>query len=203
MDERFGTAGLAAFGRSRALRRARAPTLDLYELPSCGRLVVDLGRRHEPHEGIFREALGLALPSDPNTITLGEPSAAWLRPGRYLLFCAAEQASRLAAEISAVIHPDGTCVDVSDTKVAFRLCGSSARDCLACVVPIDLREAAFTIGDCAQTHMLQAQALILRTPDGAGYDLHVDRSHGAYAWNLLLRVGREFGLTGEAGGLAS
>jgi len=195
MGSRFNSLELAAFDPSRALQSARSDVLDLYELPPCGRLLLDVGADERASRNAIEAAFGLVLPGEPNTVMVGEPLVAWLGPGRFMLLCAIDQAGGLMERVSTLVSEyGGLCLDISAAKVALRVCGTAAEDCLAGLVAIDLRRSSLGIGACAQTKLLQAGALILRTPDGSGFDLHVDRSFAAYTWRALLTAGGEFGL---------
>lgn len=195
MYNRFDTDGLGTFDAVQSLRRVAAEGLDLCELPPGGRLLLELGTDPVIVAAPLRDLLGFTLPWEPNSMTLGEPTAAWIRPGRYFLFCAIDQAAELAHRTSQILQPySGICLDVSDAKVGFRLCGRDAQDCLASVIAIDLRREAFGVGSCAQTLLAQARVLIFRTPDGEGFDICVERSLAPYLWSVLVRAGKEFGL---------
>lgn len=198
MPEEFEPLDPPACQSDSRLPRVSASSLDLCELPPAGRLILDLGADPETAAEGISAALGIHIPAEPDTVTVGEPLIAWLRPGRYFVLTAPAQAAPLLTRLQALVRPfGGCCVDVSASQVTFRLHGSAAAECLAGLVTIDLRESALGIGACAQTHLLQARALILRTPDGVGFDVHVDRSRSAYSWSALLQAGGEFGLPGS------
>lgn len=201
MASRIDSAGLATFAAADPLQRARNDVLDLHELPPCGRLLLDLGADEQRGRSLIQVALGLVLPHAANTVMLGEPLAAWLGPARFLLLCAPDEVAGLCVRIANEVQPHGGhCVDISAAQATLRVCGAAAEDCLASLTSIDLRRTALGAGACAQTRLLQANALILRTPDGSGFDIHVDRSYAAYAWRALLAAGRDFGLQAMFGG---
>jgi sarcosine oxidase subunit gamma len=114
------------------------------------------------------DALGVALPVQPNTVqTREQMSALWLGPDEWLIVDAPDMAPRIEARVRRAFPPDwGSVVDVSANRVVFELSGSSARDVLAQGCPLDLHPRQFGPDRCAQT-LLARVAIIVWQVDAA------------------------------------
>jgi len=82
-------------------------------------------------------------------------------------------------------------VELSGGNVVLRLTGSHVRDVLAKGCPLDLREAAFNLGRCAQSHL--AKAPVLLRPVVNGVEVILSRSFADYLWQWLESAAQEYG----------
>ena len=138
------------------------------------------------------EAVGPALPSQPNTAT---ESALWLGPDEWLICGDTDPAPAL---LEAVKGLHATVTDVSEARAVIGLSGPHARDVLAKGCPLDLHPREFGPGRCAQSVLGQV-AIILHQRDATPtYDIHVARSYAGYLWTWLEDAAEEYGLAVSA-----
>ena len=113
------------------------------------------------------EALGVAAPTEPNTVASnGELDVLWLGPDEWLVTAPAargELAERLDAALAGQHH---SVIDVSQGRAVLELVGAGARAVLAQGTSLDLRARAFGPERCAQTTLARVP-VILQQIDGA------------------------------------
>lgn len=164
--------------------------LQLEELPACGKLILR-GKGDDPAFCKTVEAtLHTPLPHAPNTTTTAGKDGLllWLGPEEWLLWTPLEKLQRthnalhkaLAAQHAAV-------VEVSDYYTLLRIGGKQARQVLAHGCPLDLREAHFGSGACAQSHFRNAPILLHNR--GKDYAVQVRWSFAPYLWAYFNEVG--------------
>jgi sarcosine oxidase subunit gamma len=121
-------------------------------------------------------ALGVALPTEPNTVsTAGQRSALWLGPDEWLIVDEGPAASE--ADVRAAFAPEwGSVVDVSANRVVFDLIGPTARELLAHGCPLDLHPRVFGPGQCAQTLLARAAVILWQTDAAPTYRILVRAS---------------------------
>ena len=118
---------------------------------------------------VARALGGAALPHPGRVERAGEGRLVWVGPGRCLLI------GRAAPEGLRVI---AAVVEQGDGIAAAVLQGPAARDVLARLVPIDLRDAAFPEGATART-MLVHMSVTLSRVGAEAYEILAFRSMGA------------------------
>jgi sarcosine oxidase subunit gamma len=128
--------------------------------------------------GALEAKLGIGLPA----------------PGRYLqggtarvVWTGLDQAFVIGAPVPDL--PGAALTDQSDAWAAFALEGGTARDVLARLVPIDLREEAFAPGHAARTMFGHMACVLMRTDTGR-YEIMVFRSMAGSAAHDLSRAMR-------------
>lgn len=139
-------------------------------------------RLHRPTPQQIRaldEALGFALPVEPNTVTGEVLQAIWKAPGEWLLTGDAapgmvERIERACAQ--TVYHV----ADMSGAYTVFELAGPSARDVLAQICSLDFHPRVFKAGECAQSLFAQVRGLIQQLDEQPRYRLFVDRSYSRH-----------------------
>ena len=151
-----------------------------------------------------RQAIGLDLPTAPNTVTTGDSLALlWLGPDEWLLVqhdaapdAEAQQAARLR---DAVGGQHASVVEVGEQYCCISVAGAKARDVIMKGCPLDLHPRAFGgVGHCAQSHLAKA-AIILHQVNGdadggPAFDLYVRRSFADYLWRWLEDAAGEYGV---------
>ena len=111
-------------------------------------------------------ALGLRFPAPGRVSAQGAVRLAWAGRGMaFLIGAPAPQGLDVQAALS----------DQSDGWVWVHLAGGGARDVLARLTPLDLRESGLPVGGAARSMLGHMQALILR-PAPEAYDIAVFRS---------------------------
>ena len=153
--------------------------------------LVQVDLRVDPRDGAALErlevALDFALPLEPNTVA-GDPlgrHALWLGPDEWLIVEPGARGPDLETVLRAALDPAvGAVVDVSGARTALELEGPRCRDVLASGVALDIHPRAFGPGQCAQTLVARAGAILHQVSDKPRYRLLVRPSFAAYlaAW---------------------
>lgn len=140
------------------------------------------------------EAVGVALPTAPNTWACGDTaSAVWLGPDEWLVTSPFRTPEDLEAGLGAAVGDGGTVVDVSAQRTTLRLRGEHVRDVLATGCALDLHPRVFGAGAAAQT-TLGLAGVVLLALDGTGTHYHVivRSSFARYLATWLLDAATEF-----------
>ncbi|TNC72966.1 sarcosine oxidase subunit gamma [Rubellimicrobium roseum] len=103
--------------------------------------------------GALAEKLGVALPAPDRVVSADDVRLLWAGPGRALLV------GGVPPDLSGL----AAVVEQGDGIVAVALEGLAARDVLARLVPLDLRDVAFPEGATARTLLNHMSATLLRT----------------------------------------
>lgn len=117
-------------------------------------------------EGAVAEVMGAPLPAPGRVQVVGNARLHWVGPGRALLVGGATPEG--LSGVAAV-------VDQGDGIAAVLLEGPAARDVLARLVPLDLRDVAFAEGATART-LLNHMAVTLTRLGPAAYEVMAMRS---------------------------
>ena len=88
--------------------------------------------------------------------------------------------------------------DVSESRAILALKGGKARDVLMRGVSLDLHPRAFRVGQCAQTGLSRANALLHLVDDTPTFEIYVLKSFSDYLWRWLEKVAADFNLAVEA-----
>jgi sarcosine oxidase, subunit gamma len=185
---------VTADGRTRGVLTALASPMDAAS-GALARLREDpypaqVGLRVDPEsEAAVRagEALGIELPVEPNTAARsGERSVLWLGPDEWLVVEPAGREAETELVLREALAGEGAVVDLSANRTALLLSGPSAREVLATCCALDLHPRAFGPGDCAQTLVAQAQAIIELVDDTPAFRVLVRPSFAAYVAEWLL-----------------
>ena len=113
--------------------------------------------------GPVGEALGIRLPTDPNTFTVAQWArwALWLGPDEWLLVAPPAAGFFDEAKVRAALGDrPGSVVDVSAQRLDVIVHGPGARDLLAHACALDLHPTQFPVGKCAQTLVAQVQVIL-------------------------------------------
>jgi sarcosine oxidase subunit gamma len=147
-----------------------------------------------------REALGLDLPVEPNTVAAGDELALlWLGPDEWLAVAhdaPPETEAQLAARLRAALGDHHAAVtEVGESQVCLRLAGPRASDVIAKGCPLDLHPRVFGgPGRCAQSHLAKTAITLHQVSDEPAFDLYTRRSFADYLWRWLEDAGREYGI---------
>lgn len=78
--------------------------------------------------------------------------------------------------------------DVTSGLAGLRIAGLRAREVIASLTDLDLRERAMPDGSCAQAGFAQIHGTLLRLDiaSAAAYELYVAREYGVYVWEVVL-----------------
>lgn len=142
--------------------------------------------------GELAAALGLSEMPAPGRLAAcdGERLVTRVEPLKFWVF------GPDGAEAPLTPEPDrAMALDLSHNDSAVRVEGRNARDLLARIVSIDLRQRSFPDMSFATTqahHMITR--VLRRDSDGPGYEIMVMRSFAEVMWDLLVEHGAQFGL---------
>ncbi len=118
--------------------------------------------------------LGLSFPAPNGQSSNGPVRLLWT--GREQAFLIGAPAPEMGAAAAVTGQSDGWAI--------LTLSGPLARDTLARLVPLDLRETAFPVGMTARSG-LNHMAMVLTRSDAATYEIMVFRSMARTAWHEL------------------
>ena len=92
------------------------------------------------------------------------------------------------AEIDSGGDPVRYVINVTSGMTALRIAGPRAREVMASLTDLDLRERAMPDGSCAQAGFAQIHGTLLRLDiaTAAAYELYVARDYGVYIWEVVL-----------------
>ena len=147
-----------------------------------------------------QNATGVALPNSANTVsTAGGRQILWLGPNEWWATGPDGEADALVEALrAAFVGQHATACDVSESRAIIALKGPKAREVLMRGVSLDLHPREFRVGQCAQTGVSRANALIHLVDDTPTFELYVLKSFSDYLWRWLEIVGRDFNLAVEA-----
>ncbi len=149
--------------------------------------------------GAVEAALGVAPPSEPNTVAGADDAhILWLGPDEWLaVFTAGREAAVGAALEEALCGVHALVSDVSHSRGVISLLGARAREVLAKGCSLDLHPSVFGPGRCAQSTFARCHVLVHQRDETPAFDLYVHRSFMEYAWAWLVdAAGPEIRLSG-------
>lgn len=159
--------------------------------------------RGDPDDSAFAtgvaEALGQALPTEPNTATLGTQDVFWLGPDEWLIVTPRPRIAELLEQLYRATRGRHACVnDLSGGLVVVRLSGPAARDVLASGCALDLHAGTFDAGRCAQTGLAKAPVLIGCVDSAPAFEIVVRRSFAEYLCRWIDCAARGYGVSFES-----
>ena len=183
-----------------ATGRKSGPGIVMAEVPH--RTIVNIrGTASDPAFGsAVQTATGLTLPAAANTVSNGSLwQILWLGPNEWWITGPDGEADSLVEALRAnFAGQHATACDVSESRAIIALKGPKAREVLMRGVSLDLHPRAFRVGQCAQTGVSRANALIHLVDDTPTFELYVLKSFSDYLWRWLEIVARDFNLAVEA-----
>jgi sarcosine oxidase subunit gamma len=156
-----------------------------------------------------QEALGVALPSEPNTTAgQGDLRVFWLGPDEWWVVTPGDGPAMADKLRAALAGQKAAVTDVSESRTCIHVRGARARDLLAKGCPLDLHPRVFSVGRCAQSLCAKAMITLHQVADdgddsadandasggGPAYDVYVLNSFAEYLWLWLEDAAREYGL---------
>jgi sarcosine oxidase, subunit gamma len=183
-----------------ASRKTNGAGIVLSEVPH--RTIVNIrGTASDPaFASAVQNATGVALPSAANTVsTAGDRQILWLGPNEWWLTAPDGEGDALIEALRAgFVGQHATVCNVSESRAIIALKGPKAREVLMRGVSLDLHPREFRVGQCAQTGVSRANALIHLVNDAPSYELYVLKSFSDYLWRWLEQVAADFNLAIEA-----
>jgi len=198
-QRRSALAHLGLVARAASSKRDGAGIV-LSEVPH--RAIVNIrGTASDPaFTAAVQNATGVALPNSANTVsTAGGRQILWLGPNEWWATGPDGEADALLEALrAAFVGQHATACDVSESRAIIALKGPKAREVLMRGVSLDLHPREFRVGQCAQTGVSRANALIHLVDDTPTFEVYVLKSFSDYLWRWLEIVSRDFNLAIEA-----
>ncbi len=130
----------------------------------------------------LRAAFGAPAPATASFIQAGAVTLACVAPARFVAFGDAD--ADLPARLAKALDGLAAVTDQSDMWASWRVSGTSIRECLARVIPIDLAPDAFQVGQLALTRAGHLDVRVCRVDEDA-YEVAVTRSVAADLLHVL------------------
>lgn len=160
------------------------------------RFLAKIDIRGEADGAAVEQAIGVGLPSQPNTVASGHHlDALWLGPQEWLVVGPPDvELGLYAALVEALAGASVGIVDVTEGRTVIRLSGPMARDVLSMGCPLDLHPRVFGPGRCAQSFLARSTIILHQVDEAPVYDLFVERSQSDYLWHWLETAGAPYGV---------
>ncbi|MGQ9366505.1 sarcosine oxidase subunit gamma [Azospirillum sp. ST 5-10] len=141
---------------------------------------------------------GVDLPLTPRRARGPGIAVQWAGPRQWL---ATGDDAGLTARLAASLAGTAAVVDQGGARAALLLAGPAVRDVLAkgCVIDLDAR--LFRPAEVALTQVAHMAVHLVRSDDGAAFELSVGRSLAGSLWRWLVTAAEEHGLLVPADGL--
>jgi sarcosine oxidase subunit gamma len=184
--------GLAA----RAVAEPGEAAVRLAERPFRGQLNLRLRVADADLASALEGALGFPLPTTPNTSAAGGGlTALWLGPDEWLVVTPEGREARVAAALGRALGSGpGAVTEVGDARTVIALAGARAREVLMKGCSLDFHPRVFAPGQCAQSVIARAQAIVHLVDETPLFELYVQRSFAHYLWAWLEDAAAEYGL---------
>jgi methylglutamate dehydrogenase subunit D len=140
-----------------------------------------------------------ALPTSPRRTCGNDIAVMGMGPGSWLAMCE-NGGNEFASSLKTILGPFAAISDQSDAYGVFRLMGPHLRAALSKLVPIDIHDRAFKVGDVAETIAGHVGILFWRLDDTAGspvFDIAVAQSFSVSLRLSLIESAAEFELAWE------
>ena len=134
------------------------------------------------------DVLGEGMPAIGSVRRNGDSVIARLTAEEALAIGPLSVVGSLPAGVESSGAPLRHVIDVTSGLAGLRIAGPRAREVLAALTDLDLRDGSMPDGSCAQAGFAQVHGTLLRL-DIAGapaYELYVAREYGVYVWQVVL-----------------
>ena len=172
--------------------------IDIEELPN----IPKINLRGEPNNKDFMKDVGIILntflPIEANTsVTNNDFKIIWLGPNEWLIqFNIENQFQNLFSKLQSTLNPQDTAVtDVTENRTIINVKGENLYKLLAKFMVINLHEVLKKESSVAQTIFSKVPILNVRNhkdKEEPCIDIHANRSHTSYLFNLLVDGTRNF-----------
>lgn len=160
------------------------------------RFLSKINLRGKADTAAVKAAVGVDLPSQPNTVAEGNNIAAlWLGPAEWLLVGPAGAEKAMGDALAECLSGASVgIVDVTEGRTTIRLSGPMARDVLSMGCPLDLHPRVFGAGRCAQSFIVRSPIILHQIDDAPVYDVFVERSQSDYLFHWFDTSGAPYGV---------
>ena len=176
--------------------RVAADTSGVGLVLSERRFLAKVNLRGKADSAAVKAAVGVDLPSAPNTVAEGNNiTALWLGPAEWLLVGPAGAEKAIAEALAEGLEGASVgVVDVTEGRTTIRLAGPMARDVLSMGCPLDLHPRVFGAGRCAQSFIVRSTVILHQVDDAPVYDVFVERSQSDYLFHWFETSGAPYGV---------
>ena len=160
----------------------------LREIPFLGmvNLRVDLSARGVARE--IEDAIGFALPKQPNTVTARLTTRAlWLGPDEWLIVAPDGEQQAIIGKLALQLADRHAAItDVSANRTTLELRGPKSQEVLQKGCLLDLHPSKFLTGHCAGTNLARDQVILEKTDDSATWRIYPRWSFANYVADWLI-----------------
>lgn len=121
--------------------------------------------------------LGVSLPATARAVEASGKLVVWAGPEQWLIIEPRSAGKDPSVDLAEAFKGAASIIDVSDSRVIFRVGGQKATEVLAPSMAIDFHDQIFKRGDVAITHASHLGVMVWRLPDGSGYDFACARTY--------------------------
>ena len=133
-------------------------------------------------------AWGAALPRTPTVADIAGRRIVWAGPDQWLAIEPQSPGADRSAELAKLFNGLASIVDVSDSRVLFRVSARKPPDALIRSMPIDFDDRVFKAGNVAITHAAHLGFIVWRLPNGEGYEFACGRTYAKDFGDWLART---------------
>jgi sarcosine oxidase subunit gamma len=164
------------------LTEAKGSQPSILEIPFQGFLNLRGKTDNSDFMAAVKNVLSCSLPTEANTVVVsGDYKIYWLGPDEWLMVTPTEQQAKVQSELKLALGDVfSTVVDNSSGLTLLNITGDNAANLIARDCPLDLHPSVFKAGQCAQTRLAKAGAIIAPSLDGSGFELIIRRSFADY-----------------------
>ena len=135
--------------------------------------------------------LNLVLPIEPNVrVSNNNINIIWLSPNEWLIETPKVETHKVLKLLKSSLNPQKTAItDVSFNRTVLRLKGDDVFTLLSKYLVINLEEVLKTNYNVAQTIFIKIPILLIRNNSNnetISIDIHLNRSHAKYVYELLI-----------------
>ena len=135
--------------------------------------------------------LGVSLPATARAVEASGKLVVWAGPEQWLIIEPRSAGKDPSVDLAEAFKGAASIIDVSDSRVIFRVGGQKATEVLAPSMAIDFHDQVFKPGDVAITHASHLGVMVWRLPNGSGYDFACARTYAvAFAEWLAYACGK-------------
>ena len=137
--------------------------------------------------------LNISLPTSPNTTANNEKiTALWLSKKEWLIVNPSIDTEEVRSLQNHISDIHALALDVSDRWTTINVSGKKAIDVLSKGTTIDLDNAVFGSGACAQTTLWTVNVIIYQIDEKPTFDIFVDSTMAKFLWQWLEHSSKEY-----------
>ncbi|MBT5432542.1 MAG: sarcosine oxidase subunit gamma [Rhodospirillaceae bacterium] len=160
------------------------------------RFLAKINIRGKADSAAVKQAIGVALPTEPNTVETGNNLAVlWLGPAEWMVVGPPNAEGAIEDCLNeALAGASIGVVDVTEGRTTIRVSGPMARDLLSMGCPLDLHPRSFGAGRCAQSSISRSPVILHQVDEAGVYDIFIERSQSDYLWTWMETGGGPYGI---------